>query len=54
MIARLQGRASRSKECEYPAEHAGDALAQAQKSQGIQGDLIFGKDRHRDLATAFA
>jgi hypothetical protein len=34
-----------SKEYEYLAEHADDALAQTEKSQGIQADLIFRKDR---------
>jgi hypothetical protein len=44
LIARLQGRVNRSKEYEYPAEHADDALAQAKKGQGIQADLISGKE----------
>ena len=36
----LQGPASRSKEYQYRAEHADDALARAEKIQGIQADLI--------------
>ena len=45
LAERIQGRASRSKQYGYPAEQARNALAQAEKSQGVQVDSIFGKDR---------
>ncbi len=35
-------------EYEYLAEHADDALAQTEKSQGIQADLTFRKDRFKE------